>query len=456
MIKVEELNWNSSVYSTTNYTYNARDQITQINQEGQIRSFAYDGYGRLNLRTTPEQGSASYTYFADDTIQTMTDARGASATFAYNNRGLVTSITYGVPANVAATPNVSFGYDSAGNRTSMTDGLGSVSYVYNTLSQLTSETRNFTNFGSYTLSYGYNLAGQLNSITNPWNAQIGYTYDKIGRTMNVTGSGYGGVTSYVNSVAYRAFGVKQLSYANTRTLSLQYDNRMRPTQWNIPGVMGWNYFYSYFGENTGRVTYAQNINDATLDRSYNYDHVGRLQSAYTGSSARAHVGIGSNWLSDGPYAQQDNVYDVWGNTLSRTGWGGTNPQYSATYTNNKMNGMLYDDAGNLKDAGGGWTFTHDATSQQATSAVGNVQMFYDGDRLRGKKSENGVVTYYLRSSVLGGQLVAEVNSSGWLRGYVYLGDQVLAVQQSGVYWMHEDPVAKQTCHRRVRQRGKHD
>ena len=70
-------------------------------------------------------------------------------------------------------------------------------------------------------------------------------------------------------------------------------------------------------------------------------------------------------------------------------------------------------------------------------------MFYDGDRLRGKKSENGVITYCLRSSVLGGQVVGELTSGGsWSRGYVYLGDQVLAVQQAGVYWMHEDPVAK--------------
>ncbi len=243
----------------------------------------------------------------------------------------------------------------------------------------------------------------------------------------------------VSCVWSEADGLQQRPY-----LSLQYDNRLRVTQWDIPGVMGWNYSYNYFGENTGRVTYAQNINDATLDRSYHYDHVGRLQSAYTGSSARAHVGIGSNWLSDGPYAQQDNVYDVWGNTLSRTGWGGTNPQYAASYTNNKMNGMLYDDAGNLEDAGGGWTFTYDATGQQATSAVGNVEMFYDGDRLRGKKKENGVVTnYYLRSSVLGGQVVAELNSAGaWTRGYVYLGGEVLAVQEGGVYWMHQDPVAK--------------
>jgi RHS repeat-associated protein len=157
------------------------------------------------------------------------------------------------------------------------------------------------------------------------------------------------------------------------------------------------------------------------------------------------VGIGSNWLSDGPYAQQDNVYDVWGNTLSRTGWGGMNPQYGASYTNNKMNGMTYDNSGNLTDAGGGWMFTYDATGQQATSAMNNVQMFYDGNGLRGKKSENGAVTYYLRSSVLGGQVVAELSWAAgwtWTRGYVYVGGEVLAVQQGGVHWMHQDPFAK--------------
>jgi hypothetical protein len=67
----------------------------------------------------------------------MTNGRGATTTFAYNARHLPTSITYGVPGGVAATPNVSFAYDAAGNRTSMTDGLGSVSYLYNQLSQLT-------------------------------------------------------------------------------------------------------------------------------------------------------------------------------------------------------------------------------------------------------------------------------------------------------------------------------
>ena len=104
----------------------------------------------------------------------MTDARGATTTYGYNPRRLVTGITYGAPTGVATTANVSFAYDAAGHRTSMTDGMGSVSYNYNNLVQLTSETRNFTGVGSYTLTYDYNLAGELASITNPWSAQVSY------------------------------------------------------------------------------------------------------------------------------------------------------------------------------------------------------------------------------------------------------------------------------------------
>ncbi len=252
--QVDELNWDQSVYSTTTYAYNARDQIGSSNQAGQTRTFNYDGYGRLQNRTTPEQGTLSYSYFADDAMQTVTDARGATTTFAYNNRHLPTSITYGVPGGVAATSNVSFGYDAAGNRTSMSDGLGSVSYSHNTLSQLTSETRAFNGLGSYSLSYAYNLSGELTSITNPWNVQVGYNYDKMGRPTGVTGSGYAGVSNYINSIAYRAFGVKQMSYANSRTLSINYDTKLRMTRWDVAGVLGSDYEYRW--EDTFRPTFA--------------------------------------------------------------------------------------------------------------------------------------------------------------------------------------------------------
>jgi len=444
LVKVEELNWDQTVYSTTNYTLNARDQITTINQEGQTRTFGYDGYGRLVTRTTPEQGATNYSYYADGTAQTVTDARGATTTYAYNNRHLITSITYGVPSGVASTANVSFGYDSAGNRTSMTDGLGSASYVYNTLSQMTSETRTFTGVGSFQLSYGYNLSGQLNSITNPWGAQVGYGYDKVGRTTNISGSGYMGLTSYVNSMSYRAFGLKQMAYNNGRTLSMQYDTRMRLKDWSIPSVLRLQYDYTW--ERDGRVGFVRNLDDETLDRYYGYDHVGRITVSRSGSEARIAMGDQVPLAYDGPYSH-GYQYDKWGNLTYREGWGGDNPSFTATYTNNKRAGITYDAAGNTTNDGG-QTFTYDATGQAATGSYTGylLQQYYDGDRLRVKKSDNGPVTYYLRSSVLDGRVVAEINPTSptptWQRGYVYLGEQLIAVQQTGVYWVHQDPLVK--------------
>ncbi len=234
-----------------------------------------------------------------------------------------------------------------------------------------------------------------------------------------------------------------MAYNNGRTLSVQYDNRMRPTQWNIPGVMGWNYSYQYFNENSGRLMYAQNINDGTLDRSYDYDHVGRLLASHSGGEARAHMGIGPNGVVDGPYAQR-YYYDVWGNITSREGWGGDNANFTATYTNNKRNGLTYGPAGHLL-FDGGHTMTYDATGQQASAGFPGylLEQFYDGDGLRVKKNDAGNVRLYLRSSVLGGQVIAEMSSTGaWQRGYVYLGSELLAIQQSGVYWVHQDPLVK--------------
>jgi RHS repeat-associated protein len=71
---------------------------------------------------------------------------------------------------------------------------------------------------------------------------------------------------------------------------------------------------------------------------------------------------------------------------------------------------------------------------------------YDGDRLRAKKDSGTPKTYYVRSSVLGGQVVAELDQNGlWTRGYVYMGGQMVALQGGtggAVSWVHQDPVTK--------------
>jgi RHS repeat-associated protein len=166
---------------------------------------------------------------------------------------------------------------------------------------------------------------------------------------------------------------------------------------------------------------------------------------------------------DGPYSQ-GYVYDQWGNMTQRYGWGGEVQGSSAGQTsyinyyyqtssggpnngqyNNQRSGFGYDPAGNLT-WDGGQTFQYDVTGQQTSASYGGYSLSqnYDGDGLRVSKNDNGGVEYYLRSTVLGGQVISELSSSGgWNRGYVYGGGGLLAILQNGtIYWNHEDPITK--------------
>ena len=112
---------------------------------------------------------------------------------------------------------------------------------------------------------------------------------------------------------------------------------------------------------------------------------------------------------------------------------------------NQRDGFGYDASGNLTQDDK-YSYAYNATGQQVSSLhlTQFTQNGYDGDGLRGLKSENDVDTYYFRSSVLGGAVLAEIDGSGnWTKGYVYQGSQLLATQSGGqVNWVHEDAITK--------------
>jgi len=148
-------------------------------------------------------------------------------------------------------------------------------------------------------------------------------------------------------------------------------------------------FPDYLNEHTGRVSYAQSIYDSTLDRSYEYDHVGRLVISHSGAEARAHAYSGQWGTMDGPYSQGYD-YDVWGNVTHKYGWGGEVQGGGAgqssdiwySYANNRRtdSGFSYDASGNLT-FDGGQTFTYDVTGQQASASYGGY--IAPDDLLRG-------------------------------------------------------------------------
>src|SRR5439155_7079010 len=133
--KSEVMSWpdgnnNRTVYSTSVNVLDARDEVKLVNQYSgsapydasstnenascptgtcQKTTMTYDGYGRLQTKHIPQQDAGkftAYTYHSDDRVQSITDARGAAKNYVYNNRGLVSNITYTAPTGVPTSASV--------------------------------------------------------------------------------------------------------------------------------------------------------------------------------------------------------------------------------------------------------------------------------------------------------------------------------------------------------------
>ena len=468
--KTQILNPDNTVYSTTAVTFNARDQVTLIRQWAgeengggphQDTTQSYDGFGRLQSKHVPQQDTATFTtwtYNNDDTLHSVTDARGATATYTYNNgRHLVNLIEYTGPTGIASTANVSYGYDAARNRTSMGDGLGTKSYSYDQLSRVTSETRTFTGVGSFVLGYDYNLAGQMTSITDPTNSTIDYDFDKLGRLESITGSNnlYGNVATYASSFTYRASGgVKGLTYGNNFTMSTSYDAVLRPTSFKVstPGGQADIIKNDYTYYDDGKPKYLHDWLDERFDRAYGYDHRAMLKQAFSGSEARDFVNNTTTPGATGPF-WQIYQFDAFGHMKQRDNrfWSQSDV-YTANYANNRRTetGYHYDADGHLVqdpdiiynyDVAGNNIFLNNPAQNISYTTS------FDGDGQMVKKiqASSGTVvstTLYVRSSVLKGRVITELNGQGQKQvGYVFAGSEVLARQQNGaVAWQHRDLV----------------
>lgn len=535
VVKSEVLDWYGNVDSATTTKYNALDQpirvrtyqgaapdpLNEPSAEGNgylTSTFAYDGHGRLKSRHNPMQADSnnqplatSYEYNADDTVRKVTDARGATTTYDYNHRRLLNSVAYGAPSgsNISIPPTATFAYDEVGLRTSMTtanDAGGSVTYNYDTLSRLTSEARQFPGLsGTYTLSYQYTLSGTLKSVTDQTSTafpvSFSYDFDGAGQTTAVNSAGMGATAPLASNVKYRAWGgVKHADYGPTSSgvqVNIGYDRRGRITSYALDGVAspfngtmaihteGGN--YQYYPD--GALKFASDFWSAQQsggiqDRAYSYDYVGRMQTALSGTEARAFLqGTNSNVL-DGPYSHS-YTYDVWDNTRSRTGryWSEDDNStdnyaditgrhaapwvYDAdgrliTMAESSPNGLTYAPAIHGYDAAGHRVSTTQITGYMMSDGVSEVITLmtqaetYDGDgvgvkRVVTKRTGNGTPTtetiYLLRSTVLGGRAISEYNSSGARStSYAWAGGKVLA-QRVGIdtatpelRWQHVNPV----------------
>jgi YD repeat-containing protein len=494
--KTEKLNWDASIYASTITELNGLDRALQVREyEGsnttpnanfQLTNYTYDGHGRLKTEHLPQQQAnknTTYEYYADDRILSKTDGRGVKTNYLYNSVGLLTNINYETPAdpNIVVSANVGFEYDALGNRVWMTDGLGRLDYVYDELSRLTTETRQFTpgqSPNSFQLSYNYNLSGGLKSLSDQSGTSVLYTHDKIARVTEVAANSNGNVISIANNAQYRAWGeMKHLEYGNGQQMNMSFNNRLQAQSFNLSknGQAAIQKQYDYHAD--GSLRYAQDLLDPKFDKMNTYDHVGRLKDARSGAEARGQTETNMQNL---PYRQTYN-YAAFGNTVNKSNlsWG---ELYNAGDPSSEYDADGRTTRTSLENVGEWWTGTtqvnvssHTDTQYNSAGQIATIKMFktvnkeqqlppippttetyeynrtneiYDGDGRLGsvggwwlfeedvrgetrreqmpKPSER-----YMRSTVLGGEISPTT--------YIYVGKTQIATIGNGTTWLHKDP-----------------
>ena len=219
----------------TEYTYDASgNRLSITDGNGHVTTFAYDALNRLVSESDALGNTWSYGYDALGNRTSMTDANTQVTTYVYDETNSLTAIDY-----PGTDMDVTFAHDSAGRRTSMTDGLGTTTWAYDSLNRPT-------------------------SITDAFDAAVGYSYDPLG---NRTGLVY----PDGKSVTYAYNPVNLLTSVtdwDNRSTSYTYDGAGRLLAVSRPN--GVSSLYTY--DPASRLTALQHTRGADVLASYNYDY----------------------------------------------------------------------------------------------------------------------------------------------------------------------------------------
>ena len=148
-------------------------------------TYSYDAGGRLTGVSNGWNEATSWAYDGEGKLTSQSNANGTSLSATYNQaRGWPTSVAYSNSAGVFASYGLTYdgGNNAVGLLTGVTEQDGStVSYGYNALYRLTSDTRTGTNAGSH--SYGYDLAGNATTV----NGSAFAAYDNANKISSLNG-----------------------------------------------------------------------------------------------------------------------------------------------------------------------------------------------------------------------------------------------------------------------------
>lgn len=192
----------------------AGNMVAQIDAAGHATEYSYDAADRLVATTDPNGRTTTYGYEPNGNKSSSTNPEGETTSFSYDGDGELSDIYYS-----DGTAPVYEYYDEDGNRTYMSDGSGTSTYVYDSLNRMIES----TDGAGATTRYGYDLAGHLTSLTYPNGQTATRYYDAAGNLTSVT-DWLGHTTTF----AYNAdSGLASEQFPGGVSTDLSYDNADR-------------------------------------------------------------------------------------------------------------------------------------------------------------------------------------------------------------------------------------
>ncbi len=296
---------------TTVFDYDDANRLTQVTTpESRVTTFGYDDADRPTGTTDPRTHKTTITYYANGGVKEQVDARGKITTYTYDNTGRLESVkdplsrvwttVYDAAGNIEVeiTPlsfRTTYTYDGANrlkttldaeNRTTtrtyhdtglLHEVIQPEGYITTNIYDANSRIQSVATTGNAgtpeITTYQYDMAGRVETITNPRNYQTSFVYDSSGRQVEQRQQiGTGSQVAVYTSVYDQADRiVAQVSPTGSRTTYV-YDAASRLLE--LVDGTGYTTIYDYDDDNnqTSKTTPLGYIT------TYTYDGNGNLET----------------------------------------------------------------------------------------------------------------------------------------------------------------------------------
>jgi len=425
--------------TTLSTAYDLDGRVThQVDGANAATLYAYDPLGRLASVTDPQGRTTTYSHDPAGNITTKQDPDGnctatpktGCTTFGYDAADQQTTIGY----SEGATPNVTIGYDTLGQRTSMTDGTGTSTWTWDSLGRLVaSSTGSGLTGGAQTVGYAYDLRNSKTSTTYPGNKTVPRVYDAAGNLTSTTDW-----TGTASTFAYDADDNLIVRSAQGLDTTLAYDANSRVTAINVGYWLLFSTSTQSYGRTpTGQLTSTSGSGSMTESNNYTYTGLNQLKTAnganYTYDPADNLTRLGDGTTQTFSAANQL----CWTAPTTTATACGTPPAGATTYG--------YDTRGNrttrTPPTGPVATYGYDQANRLTTAPGATYR--YRGDGLRLSKTVGTTTTTYTWDQTGALPLLLSETTNGATTRYIY-GTNDKPIEQIGpngiLTYLHYDQI----------------